>query len=160
MQNCAFSGLLSFWRFLNLFLPSFRSHPFTALFWAFLGLKSIEMCPYEADGTWIVSDNLPTLQKRIKNNFLPILTISGTWYPYFGSLFTYHQSVEVSLKLILSMVVLDHIFFQDSLGVIGGGLGKEMTRLAGSSCWALLQSHLIKNFPPYFLLIWPSLATF
>ena len=51
------------------------------------------------------------------------------------------------------MVGLDHIFFQDSLGVIGGGLGKEMTTLAGSSCWALLQSHLIKNFPLYFLLI-------
>ena len=51
------------------------------------------------------------------------------------------------------MVGLDHIFFQDSLGIIGGGLGKEMTTLAGSSCWTLPQSHLIKNFPLYFLLI-------
>ena len=51
------------------------------------------------------------------------------------------------------MVGLDHIFFQGSVGVIGGGLGKKMTTLAASSCWALLQNHVLKNFPPYFSLI-------
>ena len=51
------------------------------------------------------------------------------------------------------MVGLDHIFFQGSVGVIGGGLGKKMTTLAASSCWALLQNHVLENNPPYVLLI-------
>ena len=51
------------------------------------------------------------------------------------------------------MVGLDHIFFQGSVGVIGGGLGKKMMTLAASSCWALFQNHVLENFPSYLSLI-------
>ena len=160
MQNFTFSGLLRLLRFWNIFLPSFKRNSFTAVFQTFLSLKQIEKHPYERDCNHLVSNNLHTLLERFKRYFLSISIVFLTLYLRFKFVFTHSFYVEVSCKCTLFKVAVDHIFFPASIGVIRGGVGKKMTTLAPCSRRAMLQSQVLKKFPPDFSLFWPSFDTF